>query len=414
MNGYTENARPDRTNCGDAPLKVLVVTSLFPRPASPLNGIFNYQSISAISNAADLSVLCPVSWIDAVRDGIERNNDPAPALTHNNINAGALGFSVEYTRFFSIPVFGRGLNGFFEFRSLLRPARRIHGKSHCDIILCYWVYPDGQAARFLARDLGIPYVLVALGSDLNIMSGNLTTRKHIARTVREAAAIISVSESLSVKAASLGADPGRCFTIPNGVNKKIFRLLSGEKCRKELGIDAGSKIILFIGTMDPIKGLDVMLEAVASLEGEQRPTALLVGEGASRKKFEKRARSLGIADNCKFLGSVTHSELPVYMNAADVLCLPSRNEGCPNVILEAHACGLPVIASRTGGIPELITEGKTGIMVEKENPPALKEAILSFFASNWNRAEIARSNERSWNEVARETLDVLARVVSKH
>lgn len=382
---------------------ILAISSLYPRPARPLFGIFNYQALRELTSLANISLISPVSWIDRIRDGISGSAAGGSADSHGGSTPG---LTPHRTTYFTIPIAGRGMNGYFQYRSMLRTAQRMHVRSAFEFILAYWVYPDGYAAHLLSRALGIPYAVVALGSDLNIMGHSDQTRTRIRATLTGAVRVLCVSEALRTQALAQGASPERCRVVPNGVDPSLFAREERDECRVRLGIGRDERIIVFIGNMEPIKGVDVLLDALARM-GENRPGAILIGGGGSRRAFERRAAELGLRDCVTFTDPVPHRDTALFLNAADFLVLPSRFEGCPNVILEALACGTPVIASAAGGIPELITRPEQGILVPPEAPVKLARAIEEAFGRSWPREEIARTSVRTWEHVARETLAIL-------
>jgi len=390
-----------------ARLKVLVVTSLFPRPRAPLNGVFNYHSVAGLSRLADVGIISPVPWIERLRDGIRKERSPSEG---GKRPGRLMEFSPSYPTFLTVPVVGRRLNGYLESRALKRSIRRDFAGESFDVILCYWVYPDGYAVHRLAAEIDLPYIVVALGSDLNLMPQSRALRKRITATLEGAARVVTVGDSLRRKALELGAEESKCRVVLNGVNRSVFARRSMVECRGELGLPPGRRILLYIGTMDPVKGLDVLLDALSLLGEEERPLALLAGTGSHTGLFAARAAKLGLSGETSFLGSIPHELVPMYMNAADALCLPSRNEGCPNVVLEALACGTPVIASKVGGVPELVEHGRNGLLVEPDDPAAMATAIEAFFERTWDRDYIAETNMRSWTDVARETYRIIEEV----
>jgi glycosyltransferase involved in cell wall biosynthesis len=384
---------------------ILALTSLYPRPERPLFGIFNYHALRELSSLAAVTLISPVSWVDRIRD--RRARPAAEAARAAAPPGGPSGAPVpHYRTHFSIPVAGRRLNGYFQYRSILATARRMHQRSAFELILAYWVYPDGYAAHLLSQALGIPYAVVALGSDLNVMGYSKQTRARISRTLSGAACVLNVSAALQSHAVTLGAPRDRCRVVPNGIDPDTFFMTSRGESRSRLALARDERLLLFIGSLHPVKGADLLLEALARTGGA-RPRTILIGDGGARRALQRRAADLGLADSVDFLGQVPHGEIARYLNAADFLVLPSRFEGCPNVILEALACGTPVIASAVGGIPELVTRPEQGILVEPESPEALARAIEAGFERSWEREAIAHGSGRTWKNVAAETLAII-------
>jgi glycosyltransferase involved in cell wall biosynthesis len=146
--------------------------------------------------------------------------------------------------------------------------------------------------------------------------------------------------------------------------------------------------VVFVGTLDRTKGVDILLQAWRIIS-EKVPQAhlALVGEGRSRPLLVAQARNLGLGDSIRFLGHQTSSQVKTVLDRSSLLVLPSRSEGMGRVILEAFARARPVVASRVGGIPDLVEDGSTGILVPPGDPGALAEAIASVLQ---NREQLQR------------------------
>lgn len=384
---------------------ILALTSIYPRPRRPWFGLFNYQALRELAGRTRLSLVSPVSWIDRARD---RRLMPAGAAgpDSTDVPGTAPGLEPVYVPYLSIPFAGRGMNGYMQYRAVLPVARSMHRRRPFEFILSYWAYPDGYAACRLSRSLGVPYAVVALGSDLAIMTRSGITAARIRETLAGAARVICVSESLWERACALGAAAERCRVVPNGIDPARFAPLPRAECRTRLGIGGDERMIVFIGNMDPVKGVDVLLQALAAIDRDP-PLAILIGSGRRLGAYERQAAALGLSGRVTFAGPVPHRDTALFLNAADLLVLPSRSEGCPNVVLEALACGTPVVASSVGGVPELIRSPEQGILVPPRQPAALAEAIVSGVARSWSRDDIARTSTRTWATVAGETLAII-------
>lgn len=194
-------------------------------------------------------------------------------------------------------------------------------------------------------------------------------------TMSRADHIIAVSNDVKKKLISgLYAKPDKISVISCGVDTSKFIPLNKIEARNKLGIDENSKVVLFVGKIVFMKGVDVIYDCAHRM---QDTLFILIGDGPLRSDIK----------NCKFPGSRPHKEMPLWMNASDVFVLPSRSEGTPVVLLESLSCGIPVISSDVGGCPDLIKEGKTGYLIAMDNPmPAgqLSEAneISEYFVTN--------------------------------
>jgi glycosyltransferase involved in cell wall biosynthesis len=139
-------------------------------------------------------------------------------------------------------------------------------------------------------------------------------------------------------------------------------------------------------------------------------TLHVVGDGECRAEYEQMARQLGVARAVHFAGAAAHDQVPLWISAADVLCLPSLREGCPNIVIEALACGRPVVGSAVGGVPALLSED-TGILVAAEDSAGFAAALEQALSRSWNPEDIRRSvAARTWTQVAGRYLDVFRSV----
>jgi glycosyltransferase involved in cell wall biosynthesis len=168
----------------------------------------------------------------------------------------------------------------------------------------------------------------------------------------------------------------RVCVIRNGVNLDRFLAKSGDRQKLLPGVDPQAPLVITVGNMHSrVKGHYELVEAVRSIR-DPFPNAkfLIVGDGEERPRIERAAQQAGVGDMFVFLGQ--RADIPDLLSCCDLFVLPSLAEGLPNAILEAMASGLPVVATRVGGIPEIIEDGRTGLMVPPKDPKALAEAIM--------------------------------------
>ncbi len=354
-------------------LKLLVLTNLFPTPWDPLRGAFNRQQFERLGQRHDVHVLTAVDFrerLGGVRGAVE-----------------VPGLHTDHFVFMFPPGIGSLHAGCWFISLLLQHGRRLRAEKY-DGILASWAYPDAVAAGWLARWLGIPYAVKVHGSDLNVMAEDTLRRPQIRSALRHAGAVVAVSRALADKAVVIGADPARVHTIYNGVDDQRFAPGSQQEARQRLQLPADQPLLLYVGNLKQTKGCVDLLEAFPALLASQPQARLVyVGAGPCRAELLQRASALGCADRVDLMGAVAHTQLGDWFRAADLLCLPSHNEGVPNVVLEAMACGTPVVASRVGGIPEVLPE-YAGILVPARDRAALSVALIDATARNWERDRI--------------------------
>ena len=356
-------------------LKVLVLTNLFPTRWDPLRGAFNRQQFERLGRHHDVDVLAAVDFRERM------------AGTRGEV--GVANLRADHFVFVYPPGIGRSLHACCWLLSLwLQRGRQLRAAGY-DCMLASWAYPDAAAAGWLARRLGIPYVVKVHGSDLNVQAGFALRRRQIRSAFRGAGAVVAVSRALADKAVEIGADPARVQVIYNGVDGELFAPGPRDVARRRLGLQGGAPLLLYVGNLKQTKGCVDLLEAFPALLAE-RPEARLVyvGAGPCRSELLGRAAALGCADRVTLAGAQAHAALGDWFRAADMLCLPSHNEGVPNVVLEAMACGTPVVASRVGGIPEVVPE-YAGVLPPPRDREALSAALAEASARHWDSTRIA-------------------------
>ena len=207
--------------------------------------------------------------------------------------------------------------------------------------------------------------------------------------------------------------PGdRIEVVPCGVDLSLFRPLDIEDARKRLGLN-GEKVIIYVGRIEPIKGLELLLRSTAIMEGKDSLKVLVIGgdstrEGEGIDRLRDMAGELGVQDIMMFGGMVEQRLLPLYYNAADVCVVPSYYESFGLVALEALACGTPVVASRVGGLPSVVQHGRTGYLMSLRCPEPLADSLEIILSSDGLQKSMSREARKQaegmgWEKVAEET-----------
>jgi teichuronic acid biosynthesis glycosyltransferase TuaC len=280
-----------------------------------------------------------------------------------------------------VPRYGSRVNHILYARALRTELERLRGEF--DVALTSWIYPDSCA---VARVADFPFVSIAQGSDVHQYMLDPVRRKVITSHMPKAAGIITRSADLGRRLAEAGLDSAKIHPVHNGIDLTTFRPPEpGEKAalRQEFGIPKDVPLILFVGNFLPVKNPMIVIEGHRTLRTNM-PQAWMALIGGGPMEKEMRA---SIRQNAKFVGRQPSSEVARWMRAADCLILPSVNEGVPNVILEAFASGLPVVASRVGGIPEVLSE-QYGRLIEP-TPRLLANGVLEVLSEKIDPAKLA-------------------------
>jgi glycosyltransferase involved in cell wall biosynthesis len=186
----------------------------------------------------------------------------------------------------------------------------------------------------------------------------------------------------------------------------VFHIASRAEARAALRLDAESEVVVFVGWIAPTKGLRELIEATIKLRNSHpRLQLFCVGEGALQAELEARAAEVGAAENIRFLGRRSSVEVARCLAAANIFCLPSYAEGCPNSVVEALNCGRAVVATNVGGIPELV-DNDSGFLIEPRDPSALADALNDALSRPWDESGISQRSRRGWDQVAKETFEI--------
>jgi len=251
--------------------------------------------------------------------------------------------------------------------------------------------------------LGLPVVVSARGTEINVYPSFRLIRPMLRWTLTNAAGAVAVSADLKNKMIALGIPEAKIRVIANGVDTERFQPLDAKSARKHLGLPEEGPVAVSVGSLIESKGHHLLIAAVAKLAARFPKLRLyVIGEGVYRAKLEELVREKQLQESVFLAGNRPNEELPFWFSAADVSCLMSSREGWPNVVSEALACGTSVLATRIGGIPEILTSPELGILVER-SIDSIVAGLEQALTRAWNREEIARrSRSRSWDAVAEE------------
>jgi teichuronic acid biosynthesis glycosyltransferase TuaC len=390
-------------------VRVLIVTKIFPNAAEPLSAPFNRQQFRALAAlpGLDVTVLGTIPWFPGARLLARWSSAGRVAA----VPAAEIidGLPVEHPRTLFIPRLAHGTWGPLYAASLL-PAWRRH-RGQVDVVLGSWAYPDGFAAVLLARALGVPAVVKLHGSDINVMAQEPGPRAQLAWALPRAAAVVAVSRPLADEVVALGVAPSRIAIVGNGVDGERFQPRDRAAARAALGLGK-APLAVYVGNLKQSKGVLDLLAAVPHLRARV-PTAqvALVGGGEARAAVDAAAGPLG--DAARVVGPCAPDDVATWMAAADVVVLPSWAEGTPNVLLEALASGRRVVATRVGGIPDVVPTAQLGTLVPPRDPPALADALAQALVTPYDPAAIAAAGARGgWASSAAALERVLRAAVS--
>lgn len=391
-------------------MRALVLSSTFPNANQPTLGIFVRERMTALARHCELRVVAPIPWFPA--NGLIRGSRYVGLAP---VEAGGP-FPVYHPRVLSIPRYLKCVDGILYAASLVRFMSRLRRDFPFDLIDAHFAYPDGLAAVLLGRLLRRPVVVTLRGSIVRLQHYRLH-RPQIRWALDHAARVIAVSQSLKDVATDLGVGARHISVIPNGVDLAKFRPKVRSAAREACGLPLDRPIILTVGGIYEGKGQHHVVEALARLSA-RRPDAVYVMVGEDRRDgyvegLRERVARAGLGDRVRFAGRKPHDALADWYSAADVFCLATRSEGWANVLLEALACGTPVVATRVGGNAEIVPSDRYGLLVAHGDVPALADALDRAIESRWDRAALAAyAAGHTWDAAASLVVGEFERVLA--
>lgn len=379
--------------------ELIVYSSLFPSLARPGAGLFIRERMFRVAQHRPLVVVSPQPWFPGqslirwLRPGY-RPSSPSLEIQQ--------GIRVYHPRFLSVPGLLRRFDGWSMALGSFLLLRRLKAEG-ARLIDAHFAYPDGEAATRLGRWLGLPATITLRGTEVP-HSKNLVLRAHLARALRAAARVFSVSESLRKLAIELGAEPTKTEVVGNGVDLTRFHPVDRHAARERYGIASHAQVLISVGGLVERKGMHRVIECLPGLLTRHPDLHYLIVGGSSpegdlRAELDVQVQQLGLGAHVHFLGALPPDELKWPLSASDVFVLATRNEGWANVFLEAMACGLPVVSTDVGGNAEVVCNDQLGSIVPFGDADALQRALGAALDKTWDRVAIidyARANQ--WDQ----------------
>lgn len=380
---------------------IVTYTSLFPNREMPHHGVFVAERLRRLlaTRRVSATVVAPLPWFPSTAPMFGEYGRYARVPRAERWEDS----DVLHPRYGTVPGIGMNIQAFSLARATLRELQGLKERGLAAVIDAHYFYPDGVAAAWLGQRLRIPVVITARGSDINVLARHPVPRRLIVRAAQQAAAVVTVSESLRAELIRMGVPADRVRTLRNGVDLVRFSPPADRAAvRASLGLNALT--LLSVGRLVPGKGHALVVQAL-----QQIPDAelVIVGDGPERSAIEEAVKAGGLSGRVRFTGALPHAKLVEYYRAADVMVLASASEGMPNVVLEALACGTPVVATAVGGIPEIL-DRSVGRVVASREPPQIAAAINELRASMPERVAVRTYAERfGWDD----TIGSLAQLI---
>ena len=294
-------------------------------------------------------------------------------------------------------------------------AMRLRGQA--DVVHYHTFWPDAFTA-FVVNKF-VPTIYTAHESRFLLMAEQPRSRRWLKLALRPFQGILAPSTELREVTRQLGVSSEKSAFIANAVDASKFRPgLNGETVRARYGVPMDHCLILCPRRLVPKNGLEFLIESLPSIRRSSRAVSVLIaGDGPERERLEARVRELGLQDSVIFAGSQDNSELPEFYAAADIVAIPSLKEATSIAGLEAMASACAVVATNVGGLPEIIEDGVSGLLVSPRNSEALAQAITRLIETPGLRTQLglaarARVEQKfTWEQVASETTSAYERAI---
>lgn len=369
--------------------RLLFISNLFPDTSEPYRGLDNATVLRHLTERWDIATL-------AVRPTLPFGGKPCVAREEDAVLA------PRFVRSFYVPKLGHKLNHRLMARALRPHVAKLRGGFQAALVS--WIFPDACAIALLAREMGFPFVAVAQGSDVHQYLRIPARREVITSLMPAATGIITRSVEIARLLGGAGIPRERLHPVYNGINLALFHPAEHLAVRRELRLPLECRIVLFVGNFVAIKNPTLLVQAVAKLREDPafaNVLLVMVGGGPLEGEITFQASRGGMDERVMFAGRLDAPMVAKFMQAADVLCLPSDNEGVPNVILEAFATGRPVVASNVGGIAEVHNAPHLGRLVPPRDLDALVGALGGVLSELPDTARIrAHAEQFTWQRAA--------------
>jgi len=344
---------------------LVIITNLYPLPWEQNRATFNKQQFELLKDEYDLSILIPVAFVDFFKHRKQMKQST----------------NIRYVPYFYLPKIGRRFYSVTLFLSILLHSGLWLKKRKPSTIMASWAFPEAVAASWLSRLYNTKFFFKVHGSDINLHGKIPARAKQILSAAKKSQGILSVSKALANELFAMGVKQDKIHVIYNGVSHDKFGLSYPAKKVEDY--------ILYIGNLKHDKGVMELIEGFNQIK-EQHPNLELVfaGSGSMLETLVKYVSTYDLEEKVTFLGNVDHNELPAWLSNAKALCLPSYNEGVPNVVLESMAAGTPVLATNVGGIPEVVDESICGKLIPPKDVNAVANGLNELLTGQFSRDKI--------------------------
>ena len=380
--------------------KILVITFSFPTKVNPDAGIFILNQLEYLKKGYDVKVVSPYPFVPSFKF-LSPYHKFAGVKFNEKINR----IEVYRPRYFMLPrnkLTFKFINlilifeALFSFMKSKKVIDNLAKKWGFDIVHVHGLVPDGVIGVKCKKSYSKPLVVTLHGEDVTKYSKMLFLKSISRFVLARCDKIICVSKSLKNEVYKTNLSKRNIEIIPSGYNVGRFKPLDMKKCRRILNLPENKKIVLFVGHLIKRKGVEYLIRAIKILsEKNNGLLCFIIGKGVLEENLKQIVSELQLNNRVIFAGKKKPHEIPIWMNACDVLVLPSLNEGLPNVVSEALACGKPVVATNVAGTPEILNND-VGYLVNPKDEEDLAKKISKALNKKFNKEKLLkRANEFS-------------------
>jgi len=395
-------------------MRILFISHLYPSSIEPDGAPYNRQLLKAISEIAAVRVIAPI--FRSIVPFLCRKKQLPPVEERID------DIIVMHPRIRYLPglfihkhwqLYYRAIEPFFD--DCIDDVKPDH-------VIAGFAYPDGLAVCRLCEERNLKWSLRVNGSDIKVRMEQDLFKPLIMQAINKAIYVFCPGDHFKKVLIEYGVQPHKIRVFYNGVDSKKFYVGDKRSALRILSqkfelmpIDLETKIFLCIGNHEFVKGQDRLLKAwekfLAFSSEDENAMLVFAGEGSQTKNLKKFVGKSVFKSSVFFAGRVSHDDIPLWLNIADVLCLPSRSEGMPNVVMEALACGVPVVATDVGETANIIKEGENGFVVtgmEEEFPERFAKAMRDAVEKRWDKKKIRMTViGKTWEDAARVFINTL-------
>lgn len=381
-------------------MNLLVASDAYPSTDDEYRGIFVRQQTERLARHLEsVTVVSPVSYIPApllrirsISQMAGRKRTPT-TLRSDNIE-------VVFPKYPLIPPSGEIGDRIRLRMSSAAALRVIQKRKPADLVHAHFVFSGGTVGMAVKARMNVPYVLTAHGGDVYRQPFlNKWWRRRSRDILNNASRVITTSmRNQKIISENLEVPDERITLIHNGYDETLFRPMDQTECKLRTNLTGRGRILLSVGNLSPVKGHLYLVQALAEVVRTNSDVlCVIIGRGIEKNRLLRSAVRLGVQDHLVIIDGVPHGDLPFWMNSSDLFVLPSVDEGFPAVIPEALGCGIPVVASNVGGVPEAIVSDEIGLLSRSRDSDDLAGMIQLALGRKWSRETICRHARKQFS-----------------